>query len=243
MKKLFIILCCTALLLVGLFHVPFIVPTTAKPVGEDSFASPWQNAKAMNAKMLTAQERDSADAIKRLPGIADAIVITTQRPEWERNVWARRNQVVSVDVSVEACDNQPIDVVTIQMIRKIVASLFGTTPELVIFDAKFNKMVYGSAGVEITDDKPQTAVDLAGPDIGKFRLPITYLLHNIPAESLIDFLAEEFPQVETEVVDNGFPRPEWILITASLTDHRTIMKMLTDLKREIESIGNEAAEG
>ena len=77
----------------------------------------------------------------------------------------------------------------------------------------------------------------AGPDIGKFRLPIEYTLHNIPVESLIDFLTEVFPQVEAEEAEETGK----ISITASLTDHRTITKMLTDLKREIESISNEAA--
>ena len=236
MKKLLLVLCCTALLLVGLFHVQFVTPTTAKPAEENPFVSPWQSARAMDAKMLAAKKLDSANAIKRLPGIADAKVVITQRPKWERNVWVR-TQIVSVDVSVEAHDNRPIGVDTIQMIRKIVAPLFGTTAELVIFDEKFNK-VYDGTGVE--------TANLTRPDIGKFRVPIEYRLHNIPSESLINFLAEEFQQVETEAILRDFysdrdPYSEWMLITASLTDHRTIMKILPEIGREIEAIGNEAA--
>ena len=242
MKKLLIVLCCTALLLVGLFHVQFTVPTTAKPAGEDASVFPWQNARAMEAKMLRAKELDTADAIKRLPGIADAKVVARQCPEWERNVWARRNQLMPVDVSVEACDNQPIDVDTIQAIGTRVALTFGIKDmtQILIFDDTFNK-VYDGAGQTAGDIVCSGAPAQAGPDIGKFRLPIEYPLHNIPAESLIEFLAEEFPQVKIvspaeESIITGI-----IEITASLTDHQTIMKMLTDLKREIESVRNEAA--
>ena len=207
--------------------------------------SPWQNAKAMESKMLSAKELDSADAIKRLPGIADAIVVTHQCSEWERNVWARK-QVMSAGVFVEAHDNRPISVDTIQAIGKIVAPLFGITDmsQISIVDTKSSR-AYDGAGVVPTVARPQTAVETAvekaGSDIGKFRLPIEYTLHNIPAESLIDFLAEEFPQVKVES-----PKEESIIagtieITASLTDHRAIKKMLIELECEIEVLHSEAA--
>ena len=241
MKKLLIVLCCTALLLVGLFHVQFIVPTTAKPAVEDSSVSSWQNAREMETKMLRAKELDCVDTIRRLPGIANASVLVHWDSEWARNAWTRK-QAMCAGVVVEAYENQPIDIDTIQAIGRIVAPLFGITDmtKICITDSLFSKG-YDGAGVEITDGRPQTVADLAGPDIGKFRLPIEYPLHNIPAESLIEFLAEEFPQVK--IVS---PAEERIMtgiveITASLTDHRTIKNMLIEIEREIESVRNEAA--
>jgi len=76
-----------------------------------------------------------------------------------------------------------------------------------------------------------------GPDISKFRLPIEYKLKNIPVESLIDFLTEEFTNVEAEAADEAGA----ITIMASLADHRTIKNMLVTLEREIATLRCEAA--
>jgi len=63
------------------------------------------------------------------------------------------------------------------------------------------------------------------PDISKFRLPIEYKLKNIPTESLIDFLVEEFSQVKAEALEEAGA----ISITASLADHRIIKDMLIEV--------------
>jgi hypothetical protein len=75
------------------------------------------------------------------------------------------------------------------------------------------------------------------PDIGKFRLPVEYKLKNIPAESLKDFLAEQFDQVEAEATEETGA----IMITASLIDHRVITNVLIELEREIAALRSKAA--
>jgi len=236
MKKLLIVLCCTALLLVGLFYVNFVAPTTAQAT-QRPVINAWDNARVKKTKMLHAKELDCVDAIRRLPGIADANVVLHQRPEWERNVWARK-QFMSASVVVEAYD-KPINVNAIQAIGKLVALVFGISDmtKIIITDSKFDK-IYNGAGTDLDSD---CGFDLVpkktGPDIGKFRLPIEYPLHSIPAESLIDFLAEAFPQVEAEEAEEAGK----ISIMASLTEHRTIMKMLTEIEREIEALRNDVA--
>jgi len=100
-----------------------------------------------------------------------------------------------------------------------------------------NTLVSTFDPVVVPDARSPVAPAKTVPDIGKFRLPIEYTLHNIPAESLIDFLAEEFPQVEAEEAE----KTGNISITASLTDHRTIKNMLVEIEREIEALRSEAA--
>jgi hypothetical protein len=84
---------------------------------------------------------------------------------------------------------------------------------------------------------PVTAPE-ALPDISKFRLPVEYKLKNIPAISLLDFLMEQHFQ-NLDVTDNG--EANTISITASLADHRTILKLMVEIEREIEAIRNAAA--
>ena len=186
MKKLLIVLCCTALLLVGLFYVNFVAPTAAQ-ANQRPVISAWDSAKVKEIKTFAAREWDCVDTIRRLPGIADACVLVHWDSKWERNVWVRK-QAVGVDVFVEAYNNRPLDSDVIRIIGKIVAQAFGgSATEISIVDAKHAR-TYDGAGVETTEGRPQTVADLAGPNIGKFRLANPYPLHNIPAESLINFL-------------------------------------------------------
>lgn len=105
----------------------------------------WQSARLMNEKMTTAKERDSADAIKRVPGIADAQVVSNKRPAWERNVWAR-TQITSVGVFVEAIDNKPLSADTIGAIGQIIKPMFGITDmrEISIVDTKHARAYDGT---------------------------------------------------------------------------------------------------
>ena len=134
MKKTIIVLCGTALLLVGLFCFGFVATTTARPAVSPGI-NPWQFARAGEIKMLTAKEMDSADAIKRLRGIADVEVVTHTGP------------ITSASVFVAAPDNRPIDISVINAISLIVAPLFGVTDmeEICIVDTKHSRK-YNGAG-------------------------------------------------------------------------------------------------
>jgi flagellar M-ring protein FliF len=103
----------------------------------------------MDIKMNAATERTLVEAIKSLGGIADAQIISHKRPEWERNVWARKN-IVSVSVSVEAIDNKPLPHETITAIGNIIAPAFGITnrKEIGIVDARHSKS-YDGLGDEV----------------------------------------------------------------------------------------------
>ena len=241
MKKLLIVLCCTALLLVGLFYVNFVAPTAAQ-ANQRPVISAWDSARAKEIKTFAAKEWDCVDTIRRLPGIADASVLVHWDSEQARSVaasyWAQR-QAMRVSVVVAAHGHQPIDVDMIRIIGKIVTQMFGMTDmaQISIVDTTFGKH-YDGAGTDLDSDIVCSGAPAqAGPDIGKFRLPIEYPLHSIPAESLIDFLTEAFPQVEAEEAEETGN----ISITASLTDHRTITKMLTEIEREIEALRNDVA--
>jgi len=116
--------------------------------------SAMQSARMMDEIMLTAKEKDCIDAIKTLPGIADAKIFKHKRPEWERNVWARR-YVFSVNVTVEAIDkNKPLPIETIGAVGRIVGPAFGITDakdirrEITIVDAKNNRS-YNGVGTEL----------------------------------------------------------------------------------------------
>jgi hypothetical protein len=118
-------------------------------LGMEEKINPWQNDRVMASKMMRAKELDSANAIKMLPGIANAQVITNTRPVWERNVWAR-TQITSVGVSVEANDNLPISAETLVAIGRIIKPVFGITDskEIRIVDVKCVR-TYDGAGEEI----------------------------------------------------------------------------------------------
>ena len=112
--------------------------------------SPWENAKMMDTKMLTAKEQDCVDSIKMLNGIADVKVISNKRPSWERNVWAR-TQIPSVAVTVEAIENKPLSIETIGAIGRIVTSAFGITDvkEISIVDTNRSR-AYDGSGEELS---------------------------------------------------------------------------------------------
>ena len=118
---------------------------TARQETADQF-SPFHHAKIMNERMTSATERSAADAIRWLPGIASATVISHRRPEWERNVWARR-QVVSVSVTLDTIDNRPLPDDTIVAVGNIIAPAFGITDmrEIRIVDTR-NSRSYNGAG-------------------------------------------------------------------------------------------------
>lgn len=238
MRKLFVVLSCAALLFVGLFYVNFVMPTTVQAKQRPTISA-WDSVRAKQMKIHVIKELDIADAIKALPGIADVHVVVQQHSEWERNVWARR-QDLSASILVKSSEDRPIGVDTVCLIGQMAAKMFGITDmsQISIVDAKFNR-AYDGAGVETADGRPQVIADSAELDIGKFRLSIEYTLHNIPTESLIEFLTEEFLRVEAEAVEESGK----ISITASLADHRTIMKMLTKIEREVEALRSEAANG
>jgi len=110
--------------------------------------NPWQSARMMDTKMLTAKEQDCVAAIKLIPGIATAKVISNKRPAWERNVWAR-TQIPSVGVFVEAVENRPLSAETITAIGQIVKPIFGIMDmkEISIVDTK-NSRSYDGMGEE-----------------------------------------------------------------------------------------------
>ena len=80
MKKTLIVLCGTALLLVGLFCFGVVATTTAQAPSKPTINF-WNSQRVVN-KMLAAKEMDCVDAIKALPGIANASVVVNKRPEW-----------------------------------------------------------------------------------------------------------------------------------------------------------------
>jgi len=114
----------------------------------DSF-SPFHHAKIMDTRMNAASERTTSAAIKWLPGIADAIVQTHKRPDWERNVWARKN-VISVSVTLDTISRTPLPDETIVAVGNIVAPAFGITnmKEIRIVDVR-NSKSYDGFGNEV----------------------------------------------------------------------------------------------
>ena len=118
--------------------------------GEDRLStarnlSAWDSAKIMNERMTTSKERDCAAALKTFRGIAEAVVISSKRPAWERNVWAR-TQIVSVGVYLEAMDNKPLSPETIGAVGQVVRSAFGISnlKEIAIVDTKHSRSYDGS---------------------------------------------------------------------------------------------------
>jgi flagellar M-ring protein FliF len=111
---------------------------------------PWQNAKLMDQKMMTAKEMDTANAIKMIPGIAEAKVFTNKRPAWEKNVWAR-TQITSVGVYIESIENKPLSADAIAAIGGIIMPAFGITnfKEIRIVDTKHQRS-YDGSGEEVS---------------------------------------------------------------------------------------------
>ena len=109
------------------------------------FTRPFHHKKIMESRMIAATERSTADAIKWLPGIADAVVVSLTHPTWERNVWERR-QTWSVSVTLDTTCNRPLPNETIVAIGQIVAPSFGITDmtEISILDARNNRRYNGS---------------------------------------------------------------------------------------------------
>ena len=112
--------------------------------------TPWLSSPIINKKMETSTEKDCAAAIKKIRGIADATVLSNKRPEWERNVWARK-QVTSVGVFVEAIENKPLPAETIGAIGQIIKAAFGISnlKEISIVDNKHSRS-YDGSGEELT---------------------------------------------------------------------------------------------
>jgi len=112
--------------------------------------TPWVNARMMDTKMIAAKEIDTADAIKKIPGIADVTILTHKRPEWDRNVWARKH-VFSVSVSVKAIENKPLSDATVGAIGRLVATAFGITDikEISIIDTQHQR-AYDGSGEELS---------------------------------------------------------------------------------------------
>ena len=172
MKKTLIVLCCTALLLVGLFCFGFVVPTTASPARPT--ISYWDNPRVAEVKMLAAKEMDSADAIKMLPGIVNANVNVHRHSEWSRNVWTRRH-ATSVGVFVEASDNRPLDISVINAIGLIIGATFGIDEEEIrIVDTKHHRE-YNGAGEALPRETatvpPLPVVNTAIPSPGTTATP------------------------------------------------------------------------
>ena len=89
----------------------------------------------------------------------------------------------------------------------------------------------------------QPRLSRATPNVGMFRIPIDYKLTNIPVFPLMEFLAEQFCEMDVSVAYERvvFNDTEMITITASLDNHRIILRVLAEIEREVEAIRNEAA--
>ena len=133
---------------------------SAKQTGSDNAAviagsngMLWENAKVKNARMIAASERNSAAAVKLLPGIADALVQSHRHPEWERNVWAR-TQSVSAHAAFDSTLNKPLPAETIEAVGRIVAANFGITDlqKISIADVR-NSLTYDGSGERIMPPK------------------------------------------------------------------------------------------
>ena len=120
-------------------------PTGRERINTARGLGAWDPAKIMNERMITSKEMDCVAAIKMIPGIANATVMTNKRPAWERNVWAR-TQITSVGVFVEAIDNKPLSADTIGAIGRIIKPAFGITDlkEISIVDTKHSRAYDGS---------------------------------------------------------------------------------------------------
>jgi len=132
MKKALIVLCGSALLLVGLFSITL----TAQP----------QSPRMAEMKAFAAKENDCVNAIKALPGIAEVSINAQGCSEWERNVWARR-QIVSANIFVKSSGNRPLNQSIIDTIGLIVDATFDITDmdKIIIVDTVYN-LAYNGAG-------------------------------------------------------------------------------------------------
>ena len=112
--------------------------------------TPFQSTRMVETQMNAAKEQDTIDAIMKIPGISNVSILTHRRPEWERNVWARR-QVMSVSVVVEAIENRPLREETVAAIGNLIAPAFGITDrkEISITDSK-NSRSYDGFGEEVS---------------------------------------------------------------------------------------------
>ena len=115
---------------------------------EASNLSPWHSRALTETKMNPAKEKDFVDAVRMIPGIANATVISNKRPSWERNVWARTN-IPSLSVTVEVIENKPLGLDTIGVIGHMAMVAFGIldVKDIRIADTR-HKRVYNGAGEE-----------------------------------------------------------------------------------------------
>ncbi|MDR0871614.1 MAG: hypothetical protein LBN39_12565, partial [Planctomycetaceae bacterium] len=111
--------------------------------------SPWEGAKAMDAKWFEAKAADLSREIAAFPGIATASVIPDRQKKWSKNVLARED-VYSVAVNIEAILNKPLPDDTVSAVGELVAAAFGTdTKNIRIIDRK-NSKSYNGKGEELT---------------------------------------------------------------------------------------------
>jgi flagellar M-ring protein FliF len=179
--------------------------------------NPWQNAKMMDQKMMTAKEVDTADSIKMIPGIATAKVFTNKRPAWERNVWAR-TQISSVGVYIEAIENRPLGPDTIAAIGGIVTAAFGITnhKEIRIVDTKHSRS-YDGLGEEISatqseyqrhqkryQDEWNTKIYEHMPNIDGLKVQTTVMLTTYREQQLFDVEHRKPTQLVTHTMGYDF---------------------------------------
>ncbi len=113
-------------------------------------SSPWESAKMMDEKKITAKEIDLANAIKRLSGIDEATVNSHLRLDRHNKVWVREEKY-SVGVNVKATYNKPLEDNTISAIGILTAKAFGITDlkEISIVDDNNHTAYYGN-GAEVS---------------------------------------------------------------------------------------------
>ena len=184
--------------------------------------SAWQSARMMDTQMTAAKERDTVDAIKKIPGISNVSILTHRRPEWERNVWARR-QVMSVSVVVEAIENRALSVETITAIGNLVANAFGVTDrrEISITDSRHSRS-YDGFGEEVSSAQGEylrhqtrwqetwnTRIHLMFPNITglKVESSVTLTTHRTRREFMVE---HDRPTVLVEhELDYHFKKEGW----------------------------------
>jgi len=160
MKKMLIVLCCVTLLLCGVVEIKLTAQDAKTPP-----TSRWENTRTMEAKMRAAQEKDCTDAIRRLPGIANAQVFVNIRSSWDRNVWARTQTTATV--VVETIEAKPMEATTIVTIGQMMATTFGIADaDITIIDTKQSR-AYNGAGTlqETADSRRQTAAEVGAKNL------------------------------------------------------------------------------
>ncbi len=142
--------------------------------------SPWESAKMMDEKKITAKEIDLANAIKRLSGIDEAMVNSHLRFDRHNKVWIREEKY-SVGVNVKATYNKPLEDNTINAIGILVSKAFGINDlrEISIVDDNNNIAYYGN-GAEVSGGGAGDYMKHQKRYQEEWRKRIYELLPNIP---------------------------------------------------------------